>query len=348
MSKLCQEYTESETMARPLKDGVDYFPKDTDFYADDKVRLLRAEFEAKGMYLLDYILCDIYGKKGYYMEWDRNKCFLVSDGAGCGCSPKFTEEFIRGCVRCSFFEKGVFDAFRVLTSKGIQRRFIRMLSSRENFTFIKEYFLLDMSDKKDVPTGILNKVAFKSVSFKENSVKSKGNPDKSKGNSESRLEENRIDYSKEEEERKELSSASASADKNNSRISKALELYRRNIGKVTRGIENKLGEYLRVADISLIEYAIEEAVKYEKRSWQYIVRIIDSKLAQGIHCRADAEKARSGNHCKETAISSIAARSKFNNYTDTNDVDYSNFAENALDNMMNYEPKDNKGGDDSG
>lgn len=31
-------------MARPLKDGVDYFPKDTDFYADDKVRLLRAEF----------------------------------------------------------------------------------------------------------------------------------------------------------------------------------------------------------------------------------------------------------------------------------------------------------------
>ena len=29
-------------MARPLKDGVDYFPKDTDFYADDKVRLLRA------------------------------------------------------------------------------------------------------------------------------------------------------------------------------------------------------------------------------------------------------------------------------------------------------------------
>ena len=49
-------------MARPLKDGVDYFPKDTDFYADDKVRLLRAEFGSKGMYLLDYILCDLYGK----------------------------------------------------------------------------------------------------------------------------------------------------------------------------------------------------------------------------------------------------------------------------------------------
>lgn len=42
-------------MARPIKDGVDYFPKDTDFYQDDKVRLLRARFGPKGMYLLDYI-----------------------------------------------------------------------------------------------------------------------------------------------------------------------------------------------------------------------------------------------------------------------------------------------------
>ena len=53
-------------MARPLKDGVDYFPKDTGFYEDDKIRLLRVEFGAKGMYLLDYLLCDLYGKNGYY------------------------------------------------------------------------------------------------------------------------------------------------------------------------------------------------------------------------------------------------------------------------------------------
>ena len=100
-------------MARPLKDGVDYFPKDTDFYADDKVRLLRAEFGSKGMYLLDYILCDLYGKNGYFIKWDKNKCYLVSDGAGCGCSPEFVAEFISGCIRCSFFDERVFDMFGV-------------------------------------------------------------------------------------------------------------------------------------------------------------------------------------------------------------------------------------------
>ena len=186
-------------MARPLKDGVDYFPKDTDFYADDKVRLLRAEFGSKGMYLLDYILCDLYGKNGYFIKWDKNKCYLVSDGAGCGCSPEFVAEFISGCIRCSFFDKRVFEMFGALTSVGIQRRFIRMLNSRENFTFIEEYFLLDISDKKDVPQGILNKLAFKKVSDKENEVKSKDNPNKSKDNSQSKIEENKVEESRVEE-----------------------------------------------------------------------------------------------------------------------------------------------------
>ena len=64
-------------MARPMQEGVGYFPKDTAFYQDDKVKLLRAEFGAKGMYLLDYILCELYGKDGYFMKWDRNKCYLA-------------------------------------------------------------------------------------------------------------------------------------------------------------------------------------------------------------------------------------------------------------------------------
>ena len=125
----------------------------------------------------------------------------MSDGAGCGCSPEFVAEFISGCIRCSFFDKRVFEMFGALTSVGIQRRFIRMLNSRENFTFIEEYFLLDTSDKKDVPQGILNKLAFKKVSDKENEVKSKDNPDKSKVNSQSRIEENKVKENRVEESR---------------------------------------------------------------------------------------------------------------------------------------------------
>ncbi len=180
-------------MARPLKDGVDYFPKDVDFYRDNKIRLLRAEFGAKGMYLLDYILCEeLYSKNGYFIKWDNDACFMVSDGAGCGCDPDFISEFISGCIRRSFFDKRVFDMFGVLTSAGIQRRYIRMIQSRDYIEIIKEYWLLDVDEKKDVPTSICDKLAFKKVSGKRNSFKSKRNHDKTTDNSQSKGKESKV------------------------------------------------------------------------------------------------------------------------------------------------------------
>ena len=166
-------------MARPLKDGVDYFPKDTDFYADDKVRLLRAEFGSKGMYLLDYILCDLYGKNGYFIKWDKNKCYLVSDGAGCGCSPEFVAEFISGCIRCSFFDKRVFEMFGALTSVGIQRRFIRMLNSRENFTLKNTFCLIHLIKKMFRKVFLIN-LHLKRFPIKKTKLKVKITPIKIK------------------------------------------------------------------------------------------------------------------------------------------------------------------------
>lgn len=188
-------------MARPIKDGVDYFPKDTDFYSDDKVRLLRAEFGAKGMYILDYLLCDIYGKNGYFTKWDKNRCFLVSDGAGCGCSPEYISEFVSGCCRCSFFDERVLNVFGVLTSAGIQRRYIRMFNSRDEIQMIQEYWLLNTEDKKDVPACVLRKLAFKHLKNTENPNKSTGNPDKSTGNAQSKkkVKDTNVSQKKEKE-----------------------------------------------------------------------------------------------------------------------------------------------------
>lgn len=176
-------------MARPIKDGVDYFPKDTGFYNDDKVKLLRAEFGAKGMYLLDYLMCEIYGKNGYFIKWDKSRCFLVSDGAGCGCSSEYISEFISGALRCSFFDERVFKVFGVLTSAGIQRRYIRMFNSRDYISIIEEYWLLDVNDKKDVPASVLNKLAFKKVFCTENPNKTTENPFKSTENPQNKIKD---------------------------------------------------------------------------------------------------------------------------------------------------------------
>ena len=179
-------------MARPLKDGVDYFPKDTSFYNDDKVRLLRGEFGVMGMYVLDYLLCEIYGKNGYFLPWDSNKPILIAEAAGAKLTHNDISEVVSGCIRRSIFDKRVFDMFGVLTSAGIQRRYIRMFNGRDEISIIEEYWLLDCSSKKDVPYSILNKLAFKSLKSKENPDKSKENPDKTTGNPQSKRNKNKI------------------------------------------------------------------------------------------------------------------------------------------------------------
>ena len=192
-----------DLLARPLKDGVLYFPKDVDFYDDDKVKLLRAEFGAKGMYLLDYLLCELYGKEGYYLEWGEEKCGLVSDGAGCGLTPDFVSEFVDGCVRRSFFDKRVFDVFGVLTSCGIQARYVRMFNGRSRIVVFEEYFLLDLDDEKQIPDGALKKLAFKSIYCKENPDKTKENLDKLKENATNKRKRNKNKYPSDINENKE-------------------------------------------------------------------------------------------------------------------------------------------------
>lgn len=182
-------------MARPIKDGVDYFPLDTDLFVDDKVRLLRSEFGARGMYLLIYLLSEIYGKEGYYIRWDKNRCLLVSDGAACGCSPEFVDEFVRGCIRCSFFDERVASMFGVLTSPGIQRRYVRMFNSRDFLNIEGDYFLLDISDPKDIPQAALNKLTL-FYSCTGNPFKSTGNPVRSTGNQQSKVEVTNVTHNR--------------------------------------------------------------------------------------------------------------------------------------------------------
>lgn len=281
-------------MARPLKSGVDYFPKDTSFYQDDKVRLIRANYGAKGLYLLDYLLCDLYGKNGYYMQWDNNKCLLVSDGAGCGCTPGFVAEAVAGFIRCSIFDKRVFDEFGILTSAGIQRRFVRMLESRKNFTFIEEYFLLDKSNEEDIPQGILSKCTFKKIIKEENPVINEENQVNRLDNSQNKIEENRINENRKED----------------AAVASVVKFYQDNMAiPITPMTMEKLADWLKDVDISLIEYAIEQAVNQNKRTWAYVEAILKNHFNAGRKTRAEAEGSKGkGSNAKPTSFSNFEGR----------------------------------------
>lgn len=181
------------------KDGIDYFPLETGFLRDKKVLLIKSKYGAKGVVIVIYLLSKIYEEHGYYMKWDEDDSYLSADAIGCGVTPELTTQVVDECIRRSMFDEQLLNEFGILTSHGIQKRFLRAAKKRENIEFIKEYFLLDMSNVKDVPKSISIKCTFSSIKVSGNSEKVSGNSKKVSGKAQSKVKESRVKESKVEE-----------------------------------------------------------------------------------------------------------------------------------------------------
>ena len=184
-------------MARPQKEGVDYFPLDVGFLRDPKIRRIKSEFGAKGIVILIYIWASAYEEHGYYFDTSEDDdFFLVSEGAGCGCTPELTKEVVHRSVERSLFDERVFAQFGVLTSQSMQRRFVRAASKRDNIYVKEEYWLLDIDNKKDIPASISIKITFEKINSGNNSVSGGRNAVNSGRNPQSRVKESKVKKSK--------------------------------------------------------------------------------------------------------------------------------------------------------
>lgn len=135
-------------MARPRLTNLNYFPLNVDFFEDDKIQLIEADYGLKGVIIALKLLCKIYKEKGYYYQWGDDQCLLFAKKAGEGIRSSLVSEVVQGLVRRGFFDKTVFDSFNVLTSKGIQERYIKALE-RTDLVEIKKELLC-----KNVEIGV--------------------------------------------------------------------------------------------------------------------------------------------------------------------------------------------------
>jgi len=116
-------------MARPLKDGLDYFPFDVDFFEDEKIEAISGEFGLKGELATVKLLCAIY-RNGYFIVWnDLLKMKLAKRLPGV--SSELLEQIVLRLVKWDFFDEGLFNSDKVLTSAGIQKRFLVATKRRE-------------------------------------------------------------------------------------------------------------------------------------------------------------------------------------------------------------------------
>lgn len=117
-------------MGRPLKEGLDYFPHDTDAATDEKIEAMRALFGAEGYAFYFISLERIYRTKKGQIEIDtrEKRASLV---ARIGVSDERFLELLEASFRVSLFDRKAFDTKGLLTSGGIKRRVRRVNEERE-------------------------------------------------------------------------------------------------------------------------------------------------------------------------------------------------------------------------
>lgn len=136
-------------MARPIKQGLDYFPFDVDFFSDEKLYAISGEFGIKGEITTIKLLCAVY-RNGYYIEWTEMLKFKLLKELP-GISADLLDQIIKRLVKWDFFDKSLFDSASILTSKGIQRRYQTISAKMHRKNAISEYCLLDIPPTQETP-----------------------------------------------------------------------------------------------------------------------------------------------------------------------------------------------------
>jgi hypothetical protein len=136
-------------MGRNIKEGLSYFPLDVDFFEDDKVQFISLRFGLKGDAILMRLLCKIY-RQGFAFEFNEDVALLFARSVGDISLHGLVNDVVNECLKRGFFDESIFRRFGLLTSKGIQKRYIKICtdSKRINWQIPVQFYLLQNKKAK--------------------------------------------------------------------------------------------------------------------------------------------------------------------------------------------------------
>lgn len=107
-------------MSRHRKAGLGYFPLDTGFFEDKRIRRLTARFGADGPLFYIYVLCKAYAS-GYCVDYSTD--FEEDAALDLGCSAEKIGLMLHYLLDKSLLDSTLFNTVKVLSSHGIQSQF---------------------------------------------------------------------------------------------------------------------------------------------------------------------------------------------------------------------------------
>lgn len=176
-------------MARPIREGLLYFPFDTDFFQDKKIRALKGRYGTDGLAVYIYLLCEIY-KAGYYIVSDDDLILCLADDLNIseGSARQIISFLLSRSLLTEIKGDKLAKSDTVLTAASVQRRYQEAVKGLRRDVCVKaEYWLLEPED-----TLSIIKTCSENNKSGKNEGKSGKNGSKSGKNSTNKIKENKI------------------------------------------------------------------------------------------------------------------------------------------------------------
>ena len=236
-------------MARPNKQGLDYFPLDVNLLTNLKVRRLISAQGINSIAVIIELLCRIYQGKGYYIERSNDLAFLISDALRSGISEGAVEEIIKKAIELGFFDANMLDDFGILTSESIQKTFFEATKKRKGVQYDGRFLLISINGYNNLVNVDINSI---NVSNNEQSKEKKS-------------KENKIKENKTKE------------------VNRVVSYFMNHFGELTAFTSDLLASMVNDFGESSVLDAMETAVNKGKPKLNYVQGILRNKEADSKH-----------------------------------------------------------------
>ena len=256
-------------MARPTAKGVEYFPLNVNFINDLKVRKLLLSCGAEAIAVLIYLLSTIYKDEGYYVEIHEDEIDLIA--LDVNVTPEFVLKVINKACEVRFFDVNLYNNFNILTSKGIQERYLKITERRKNSVVITQFNLINVDiNSVNVNNNSINVdnnsvIVYKSTKSKVKKRKAQKSTEKSLSNDSCKNV-----YLTQTEER----------DCMNKKI---YELYLNGIGQISPTIKERLDDLVELYGMEHVIVAINTTIESGGSSIKYVETVAASNLKKKVN-----------------------------------------------------------------